>query len=130
MRPRARPSGSRSCARSGDKEAARLVALLERIVAALNEGRSVRSLALDEDDNALVRQYCFITAKPTMYVANVLDSGFDNNPKLRAVQDYAQAENAPVVAVCAPIEAEIADRDDDDKSDFLEDEGHDPKSVV
>src|SRR3546814_20982048 len=60
-----------------------------------------------------------------MYVANVLDSGFDNNPKLRAVQDYAQAENAPVVAVCAAIEAELADRDDEDNAAFLADMGMD-----
>lgn len=109
--------------RSGDKEAAKLVALLEKIKATLDQGGSVRALALDDDANAMIKQYCFITAKPTMYVANVLDDGFDNNPKLQAVQDYAKAENSPVVAVCAAIEAEIADLDDDDKGAFLADMG-------
>src|SRR3546814_15139659 len=65
-----------------------------------------------------------------MYVANVLDSGFDNNPKLRAVQDYAQAENAPVVAVCAAIEAEIAALDDEDKRHFLADMGMDAPGLT
>jgi GTP-binding protein YchF len=112
-------------ARSGDKEAAKLVALLEKIVAALNEARAIRSLGLDDDALAMIRQYCFITAKPTLYVANVKDDGFQDNPRLQAVQDYAKAENAPVVAVCAAIEAEIADLDDEDKHEFLADMGMD-----
>ena len=111
--------------RSGDKEAAKLVALLEKIVAALNEARAIRSLGLDDDALAMIRQYCFITAKPTLYVANVKDDGFHDNPRLQAVQDYAKAENAPVVAVCAAIEAEIADLDDEDKHEFLADMGMD-----
>jgi GTP-binding protein YchF len=114
---------NRKLANSGDKEAIRLVALLERIVAALDAGKSVRSLGLDEDEQAAIRGYCLITAKRAMYVANVRDDGFKNNPHLNAVQDYAAAENAPVVAVCAAIEAEIADLDEDDKSVFLEDMG-------
>lgn len=111
--------------RSGDKEAAKLVALLEKIVAALNEAQAIRSLGLDEEALAMIRQYCFITAKPTLYVANVKDDGFHDNPKLQAVQDYAKTENAPVVAVCAAIEAEIADLDDADKHEFLADMGMD-----
>ncbi len=114
---------NRKLANSGDKEAIRLVALLERIVAALDQGKSVRSLGLDEDVQALIKGYCFITAKRAMYVANVKDHGFQDNPHLKAVQDYAAAENAPVVAVCAAIEAEIADLDDEDKTVFLEDMG-------
>ncbi|CAM3764753.1 redox-regulated ATPase YchF [Castellaniella denitrificans] len=114
---------NRKLANSGDKEAIRLVALLERIVAALDQGKSVRSLGLDEDEQALIKGYCFITAKRAMYVANVKDHGFQDNPHLKAVQDYAAAENAPVVAVCAAIEAEIADLDDEDKTVFLEDMG-------
>ena len=114
---------NRKLANSGDKEAIRLVALLERVVAALDAGKSVRSLGLDEEDQAAIRGYCFITAKRAMYVANVRDDGFENNPHLKAVQDYAAAENAPVVAVCAAIEAEIADLDDADKTVFLEDMG-------
>jgi GTP-binding protein YchF len=110
-------------ARSGDKEAAKLVALLEKIVAALNEANAIRSLGLDEESQAMIRQYCFITAKPALYVANVKDDGFHDNPKLQAVEDYAKSENAPVVAVCAAIEAEIADLDDEDKHEFLADMG-------
>ncbi|MHA3904872.1 redox-regulated ATPase YchF [Castellaniella sp. WN] len=114
---------NRKLANSGDKEAIRLVALLERIVTVLDQGKSVRGLDLDEDEQALVKGYCFITAKRAMYVANVKDNGFKDNPHLKAVQDYAAAENAPVVAVCAAIEAEIADLDDEDKTVFLEDMG-------
>ncbi|MBV2179809.1 MAG: redox-regulated ATPase YchF [Castellaniella sp.] len=114
---------NRKLANSGDKEAIRLVALLERVVAALDASKAVRSLGLDEEEQALIRGYCFITAKRAMYVANVRDDGFENNPHLQAVQDYAAAENAPVVAVCAAIEAEIAELDDADKAVFLEDMG-------
>ena len=114
---------NRKLANSGDKEAIRLVALLERIVAVLDQGKSVRGLGLDEDEQALVKSYCFITAKRAMYVANVKDDGFTDNPHLKAVQDYAAAEHAPVVAVCAAIEAEIADLDEEDKTVFLEDMG-------
>ncbi|MBV6272898.1 redox-regulated ATPase YchF [Alcaligenaceae bacterium CGII-47] len=111
--------------RSGDKEAARLVSLLEKIIATLDQGKSIRGLDLDEDEWAAIKSYCFITAKPTMYVANVKDDGFGDNPLLKLVQDYALAEGAPVVAVCAAIEAEIADLDDEDKTAFLEDMGMD-----
>ena len=112
-------------ARAGDKEAIKMVALLEKIMPALNEAKPIRSLKLDEDDLALIKPFCFITAKPCMYVANVKEDGFENNPHLKAVQDYAAAENAPVVAVCAAVEAEIAELDDEDKSVFLADMGMD-----
>ncbi len=114
---------NRKLANSGDKEAIRLVGLLERIVAALDAGKAVHSLDLDADAQALIRGYCFITAKRTLYVANVREDGFQDNPHLQAVQDYAAAENAPVVAVCAAIEAEIADLDEEDRAVFLEDMG-------
>ena len=111
-------------AKSGnDKEAAKLVAVLEKVVPVLNEARPVRSLKLSDDELALIKPFCLITAKPTMYVANVKDDGFENNPHLDAVRKYAEAENAPVVAVCAAIEAEIADMDDADKAEFLADMG-------
>lgn len=111
-------------ARSGnDKEAQRLVAVLEKVQAVLNEARPVRSLKLDDAEQALIKPLCLITAKPTMYVANVKDDGFENNPHLDVVRKYAEAENAPVVAVCAAIEAEIADLDDADKTVFLADMG-------
>lgn len=112
-------------ARAGDKEAIKMVALLEKVIPALNEARPIRSLGLDADDLALLKPLCFITAKPSMYVANVTESGFENNPHLAAVQEYAKAENAPVVAVCAAVEAEIADLDDEDRNVFLADMGMD-----
>jgi len=116
---------NRKLANSGDKEAIRLVALLERIVAALDAGQSVRSLGLDDEEQGVIKGFCFITAKRAMYVANVKEDGFEGNPHLQAVQDYAAAEGAPVVAVCAAIEAEIADMDDEDKAVFLADMGMD-----
>ncbi len=112
-------------ARAGDKDAIKMVALLEKVVPALNEARPIRSLGLDADDMALLKPLCFITAKPSMYVANVMEGGFENNPHLAAVQEYAKAENAPVVAVCAAIEAEVADLDDEDRDVFLADMGMD-----
>src|SRR5690606_1607222 len=110
-------------ARAGDKEAIKMVALLEKIIPVLNEARPIRSMGLDEDDLALIKSFCFITAKRSMYVANVKEDGFENNEYLAAVQQYAQAENAPVVAVCAAVEAEIAELDDEDKTEFLADMG-------
>lgn len=110
-------------ARAGDKEAIKMVAVLERVMPVLNEARPIRSLDLDEDSMALLKPLCFITAKPAMYVANVAEHGFTDNPHLQAVQKYAEAENAPVVAICAAVEAEIADLDDEDKQIFLADMG-------
>jgi len=114
---------SQKTARAGDKDAIKLVALLEQIIAALNTGRPVRSLALDDAAVALLKPLCLITAKRILYVANVKEDGFHDNPYLQAVQDYAKAEDAPVVAVCAAIEAEIAELDDADKAVFLADLG-------
>jgi ribosome-binding ATPase len=109
--------------RSGDKEAAKLVALLERLVPHLNEAKPVRSFGLDAEQAALIKPLHLITAKPAMYVANVADNGFSNNPLLDQLEHYAKAQNAPVVAICAAIEAEIADLDDADKNVFLADMG-------
>ena len=107
----------------GDKEAQRMVAALEKCRAALNEAKPVRSLDLYDEEKAVLKPLCLITAKPAMFVANVKENGFENNPHLDAVRKYAEAERAPVVAVCAAIEAEIADMSDDDKSVFLADMG-------
>src|SRR5690606_31941709 len=112
-------------ARAGDKEAIKMVALLEKLIPVLNEARPIRSIGLDEDDLALIKSFCFITAKRCMYVANVKEDGFKNNPHLAAVKQSAEAKNAPVVAVCAEVEAEIAEPDDEDKSVFLADMGMD-----
>jgi GTP-binding protein YchF len=113
-------------AKSGnDKEAGKLAAVLEKVRAQLDQAKPVRALDLSDEEEALLKPFCLITAKPTMYVANVKDDGFANNPYLDAVKKFAEAEGAPVVAVCAAIEAEIADLDDEDKSVFLADMGMD-----
>jgi GTP-binding protein YchF len=112
-------------ARSGDKEAAKLVTLLEKVLPALNDAKPVRALGLSDEEMALIKPLCLITAKPAMYVANVSDTGFTNNPLLDQLTEYAKAQNAPIVAICAAIEAEIADLDDEDKTAFLQDMGMD-----
>ncbi|AKM00180.1 MULTISPECIES: redox-regulated ATPase YchF [Burkholderia cepacia complex] len=114
---------SKASKSGNDKEAAKLVAVLDKVRAQLDQGKAVRGLALSDDEEALLKPFCLITAKPAMYVANVKDDGFENNPHLDAVRKYAESENAPVVAVCAAIEAEIADLDDADKEAFLADMG-------
>jgi hypothetical protein len=111
----------------GDKEAKRLVEVLEKIAPALNEARPVRSVDLYEEERAVLRPLFLLTAKPTMYVANVEEHGFENNPLLDKVRAHAAKEGAPVVAVCAKVEAEIADLSDEDKEVFLADMGmHEP----
>ncbi|MBS1187457.1 MAG: ychF [Burkholderiaceae bacterium] len=110
-------------ARAGDKEAAKLVALLERMVSHLDQGQPVRTMGLSPDEMELIRPLCLITAKPAMYVANVSEDGFDNNPLVEQLAEYASKQNAPIVAICAAIEAEIADLDDEDKAAFLADLG-------
>ncbi|HJV51381.1 MAG TPA: redox-regulated ATPase YchF [Noviherbaspirillum sp.] len=110
-------------AKAGDKEAIKLVALLERIVPQLNEAQPVRAMGLDAEEMVLIKPLCLITAKPAMYVANVAESGFTNNPLLDQLTEYAKSQNAPIVAICAAIEAEIADLDEEDKGAFLADMG-------
>jgi ribosome-binding ATPase len=107
-------------AKSGnDKEAAKLVAVLTKVQAVLNEGKPVRTLTLTDEERALLKPMFLITAKPAMFVANVDESGFENNPLLDKLQQYAAAQNAPVVAICAKMEAEMADMSDEDKQLFL-----------
>ncbi|MDC7703256.1 redox-regulated ATPase YchF [Vogesella indigofera] len=110
-------------ARAGDKDAQKLVALLEKLMPHLNEGKPVRSMKLDADEQALLKPLCLLTIKPAMYVANVAEDGFDNNPHLDKLKALAATEGAPVVALCAAIESEIADLDDADKVEFLADMG-------
>jgi ribosome-binding ATPase len=107
----------------GDKEAARLVAVLEKLVPALNEARPARSVDLYEEEKTVIRPLFLLTMKPTMYVANVEEHGFEANPLLERVREYAAREGAPVVAVCAKVEAEISDLPEDDKAFFLADMG-------
>ena len=110
-------------ARSGDKDAAKLVAILERIMPQLDLAQPVRAMGLDAEEMALIKPLCLITAKPAMYVGNVSDSGFTDNPLLDQLTAYAKKQNAPVVAICAAIESEIADLEDADKAEFLADMG-------
>ena len=110
-------------AKSGDKEAIRFGALLDKVRAHLNEGKPVRGMKLEKEDLVLLKPLCLMTAKPAIYVANVDDKGFENNPLLDRVREYAAKEHAPVVAICAALEAEIADLSDEDKSVFLADVG-------
>ncbi len=109
----------------GDKEAQRLVAVLEKCMTVLDQAKPVRSLDLYEEEKEVLRPLCLITAKPTMYVANVKEGGFEHNPYLEAMREHAQAEGSIVVPVCAAIEAEIADLSDEDKQVFLADMGMD-----
>jgi GTP-binding protein YchF len=107
----------------GDKDAQRLVSVLEKCQAVLNEARPVRSLELYDDERTILRNLSLLTAKPTLYAANVKEDGFENNPHLAAVQRHAATEGAPVVALCAVIESEIADMSGEDKAVFLADMG-------
>jgi GTP-binding protein YchF len=104
-------------ARSGDKEAQKVVGILEQVIAQLDQTKPI------PEDFALIAPLCFITAKPAMYVGNVSDHGFTNNPLLDRLNEYAAARNAPVVAICAAIESEIAELPDEDKAVFLADMG-------
>ena len=110
-------------ARSGDKDASKLVAILERIMPHLNEAKPVRAMGLDSEEMELIKPLCLITAKPAMYVGNVSDTGFTNNPLLDALTTYAKSQNAPVVAICAAIESESAELEEADKKEFLNDMG-------
>ncbi len=111
--------------KSGDKDQIKLKELLEKIHAHLNDGEPVRSMGLDKDDNNKIKHLCLMTAKPTMYIANVDEEGFENNPHLDTVKAIAERENAGVVVICAAIEAEIAELDDEEKAEFLTEIGQD-----
>ena len=106
-------------ARSGDKEAIKLVAILEKCQIALNDTKPVRSLDFSKEELPLLKQFFLITAKPAMFVANVAEDGFTNNHMLDRLTAYATAQNAPVVAISAKMEAEMAEMDDEDRAMFL-----------
>ena len=110
-------------ARSGDKEAQSIMAVMEKVLPVLNEARPARSLALSKEEQQVLQPLCLMTAKPAMYVANVDEKGFRDNPLLARVEEYAKAEGAPVVAICAAIEAQMADLEDEEKQLFLADMG-------
>ncbi len=112
-------------AKSGNKEAAAQHAVLERVRAQLDQGKPVRALSMDDSERAVLRDYNLLTAKPTMYIANVAEDGFADNPHLDRVRAHADTEGAVVVPVCAAIESEIAELPDEDKGVFLADMGLD-----
>ncbi|GKT11895.1 MAG: ribosome-binding ATPase [Thiomicrorhabdus sp.] len=110
-------------ANSGDKEAVARLNILQKVATGIEEGQLVRLLGLDEDELAELQDLHLLTIKPMMYIANVDESGFDNNPLLDAVRDLAEKQDAVVVAVCASLEEEIAELDEEDKADFLAEMG-------
>jgi len=113
-------------AKSGnDKEAARIVAVLEKCQPSLNQGQPVRTIDFSKEELAVLKPFCLITAKPAMFVGNVAEDGFDNNPYLDRLREYAAGQKAPVVAICAKIEADMADMAEDDKALFLAELGQD-----
>ena len=116
---------NRRVANAGDQDARVLVVLLDRVRSALEAGKPVRAMGLASHELGLLRDCHFITQKPVMYVANVAEDGFDDNPMLDAVATRAASEGAVVVAVCAKIEAEISELDDADRDEFLADLGLD-----
>ena len=110
-------------ARTGDKQILKRKEILERAQAQLDAGQPVRALGLDEDELDELRDLFLLTAKPTMYIANVSEDGFENNPLLDQVRALAESEGAVVVPVCAAIEAEILELDDEARDEFLADLG-------
>lgn len=112
-------------AKSGDKEAIALCNVLTKVQKGLDEGKAVRTLGLDADELQLLKPLCLITVKPVMYIANVDESGFENNPLLDKIIELGKKENAPVVSICAKIEAEISDLEDEEKLLFLSELGLD-----
>jgi ribosome-binding ATPase len=112
-------------AKAGDKDAVRLRDLLKKMREHLNAGNPARSLAKDPDERRLLQELHLITLKPLMYVANVAEDGFTNNPHLDTVHTRAATENAEVVAVCAAIESEIAQLEEADRAEFLKELGVD-----
>jgi len=107
----------------GDKEAQRLVDVLKKCDAVLNQAQPVRSIDFSKEERVVLKPFGLITAKPAMFVANVAENGFENNAYLDRLREYATRQNAPVVAICAKTEAELADMSDDDRAMFLAEMG-------
>ena len=99
--------------------------VLDKCQAALDQAQPVRSISFGKEEMAILKPLCLITAKPAMFVGNVAEDGFDNNPYLDRLRDYAAKQGAPVVAICAKTEAELADMSDEDKALFLQEMGLD-----
>ncbi|MFN5722363.1 MAG: redox-regulated ATPase YchF [Betaproteobacteria bacterium] len=109
----------------GDKEALRIVEVLKKCEAALNQGLPVRGIDFSKEERVVLKPLCLITAKPAMFVGNVSEEGFENNPFLDRLKEYAAKQNAPVVAICAKTEADLADMSDEDRQLFLAEMGQD-----
>ncbi len=107
----------------GDKDAQRVVDVLQKVESALNQGKPARALDLSKEELAELRPFFLLTMKPVMYVANVRDNGFDNNPYLDALVELSRGEGASVVAISAALEAQLIDLDDEEKQIFLDDIG-------
>jgi len=107
----------------GDKDAQRVVDVLQKVESALNQGKPARALDLSKEELAVLRPFFLLTMKPVMYVANVSDNGFDNNPYLDALVELSKDEGASVVAISAALEAQLIDLDDEEKQIFLDDIG-------
>jgi GTP-binding protein YchF len=114
---------ARKMSKGNDKDALKEAYVLDRVSKHLDQGLPVRSLQLDDDERQILRPLCLMTIKPTLYVPNVDDSGFESNPLLDAVRERAKTENAEVVPVCAAIEAELVDMDNEERQEFLDDMG-------
>ncbi|WP_374318924.1 redox-regulated ATPase YchF [Aquabacterium sp.] len=112
-------------ARAGDKEAQALCKILEKCKDALDQVKPVRAIDFSKEERALLKPLCLITAKPAMFVGNVAEDGFENNPLLDRLKEYAAAQNGPVVAICAKTEAELAEMEDEDRALFLAEMGQD-----
>ena len=114
---------SAKAAKGNDKDAKALVVVLEKVIPHLNEAQPLRSLGLTDDELSILKQLNPLTIKPTMYIANVDEDGFDNNPYLDAVKEIAAQEGAIVVPICNKLEAEVSELEDDEKMEFLEELG-------
>jgi ribosome-binding ATPase len=109
----------------GDKEAQRLVQVLQKCQATLDQAQPVRGIDFSKEERAVLKPLCLITAKPAMFVGNVSEDGFESNPYLERLCEYADRQGAPVVAICAKTEAELADMNDEDRLLFLHEMGQD-----
>ena len=112
-------------AKGGDKDAKAKLVVMEKILSHLNEGNPARSIELTSSEKFLVRDLFLLTGKPTVYIANVAEDGFENNPFLDKVRAYSEKEGAEVVAVCAAIEAELVELDEEEQVEFLKEIGLD-----
>ncbi|MCW9051219.1 MAG: redox-regulated ATPase YchF [Motiliproteus sp.] len=112
-------------AKSGNKEAIKMKELLEKLQPHLDQGLPVRSLELSDDEKLEIRQFNLLTVKPTLYIANVDEDGFDNNPHLDQVKNLASEEGAELVVICNKLEAEIAELEDEERNEFLAELGMD-----